>query len=95
MEKIATTYDLWAAAEMHKYYFTFGSSGQIFRGGWVEIHAIDVADAQRKFIDYYGDKARAKNGLLRYCDYYSEEAFKATVMYEHGNFGERCHEVIK
>lgn len=76
------------------YYFTFGTDG-LFRGGWVEIHATNVADAQRKFIDYYGDAARNKNGLLRYCSEYSEKAFKETIMYENnGNHGAGCHEVI-
>jgi hypothetical protein len=71
---------------MQKYYFTFGSSGQIYDGGWVEIHATNIADAQRKFIEHYGDKARNdSNGLLRYCDSYPEESFKATSMYERGS----------
>lgn len=78
-----------------KYYFTFGTSGHIYRGGWVEIHAVNLLHAQQKFEKRYGDKARnGETGLLRYCDSYREERFKTTTMYKYGNFGECCHEVI-
>ena len=80
---------------MPKYYFTFGSSGQVYKGGWVEIHAINMTDAQQKFEKRYGNEARNKEtGLLRYSDHYREDLFRASGMIETGNLGAYCHEVI-
>ena len=81
--------------ENHKYYFTFGSSGQIYEGGWVEIHADSLLDAQRKFIDRFGNDAWAAPGVLNYAFHYSEEEFRETIMGRWNNYGKNCHEVIK
>ncbi|MGI6751109.1 MAG: hypothetical protein ACOX4U_00590 [Anaerovoracaceae bacterium] len=81
---------------MNKYYFTFGSSGQIYDGGWVEIHADSLREAQEKFIERYGEKAYKHPKCLNYSWDYTEEEFKRTIMYEDGkNYGVGCHEVIK
>lgn len=79
---------------MNKYYFSFGSSGQIYQGGWVEIHADNLAEAQRKFIERFGDKAYKYSGILNYSWDYTEEDFKKTIMFTGDNYGSRCHEVI-
>ena len=62
------------------YYFTFGSCGQLFEGGWVRIQADSINEAQQKFIDHYGDKAWKDNGTLNYAFSYSENHFKTTSM---------------
>ncbi|HHV63850.1 MAG TPA: hypothetical protein GXX46_02050 [Peptococcaceae bacterium] len=84
---------------MKTYYFTFGQSGQPYKGGWVEIKANSCAEAQQKFIDHFGAKAYSRPGILNYAWHYPEEYFKDPLiggdMYEKGNFGAFCHEVIE
>ena len=79
----------------HYYYFTFGSEGQVYNGGWVKIEADSLVEAQAKFVRRYGEKARSEYGPLRYSDHYSEEQFAETSMAKTGNFGVRCHETIE
>lgn len=79
----------------NKYYFTFGSSGQIYDGGWVEIYADSLREAQQKFIARYGDKAYKHPGILNYSWGYTEEQFRKTIMFIGDNFGSKCHEVIE
>lgn len=82
------------------FYFTFGSAGQLYRGGWVKIKAETLKEAQDKFKDYYGSKAYKDGGFgsLNYClNYsfpYSEWEFKQTGLGITGNLGARCHNVI-
>lgn len=76
---------------MARFYFTYGSEGQPFYGGWTEIEAPDVHAACAAFRAYHPDKTE---GLLNCCSIYHEEGFKKTEMYRSGNFGRRCHEVI-
>ena len=77
------------------YYFTFGSAGQLFRGGWVRVKAGTLPEAQQKFADKYGDRAWAHRGCLNCASFYSEEEFKNTTMYESGNLGYREHDYIE
>jgi len=79
------------------YYFTFGSSGQLFQGGWVRINANTLAEAQQKFIDHYGDKAWTWNdrGVPNYAFGYPEDRFQSTRMFREGNFGKFEHEFIE
>lgn len=82
----------------HKYYFTFGSSGQIYNGGWVEIHAATAREAQEKFISHFGKRAWKfpEEHILNYSFLYTENEFKDTVMYQdNDNLGAGCHEIIK
>jgi len=76
------------------YYFTFGSCGQLFEGGWVRIQADNLEEAQQKFINRYGDKAWKVAGTLNYAFTYSEEHFQSTMMASRGNFGKFEHEFI-
>jgi len=78
---------------MNKYYFTFGGDGQIYRGGWVEIHADSIADAQEKFAKHFGDRAY-KGQFLSYAFHYTESQFAETIMSKTGNGGAGCHEII-
>lgn len=81
------------AVELQKFYFTFGSEGQLYNGGWVLIHAVDKADAIKKFKKRYKEKSM-KNHKLNYSLSYYQEDFEATRMFSDGNFGVYCHEVI-
>lgn len=79
---------------MRAYYFTFGSSGQIYEGGWIRILAYNLKEAQRKFKKRYGSEAVDDIGLLRYAGSYTEEEFKKDDMFREGNFGAFLHETL-
>lgn len=76
---------------MPKFYFTYGTEGQPFRGGWTEVEAPDGPAACAAFRTYHPDKTE---GLLNCSSVYPEEQFKFTKMFTAGNFGSRCHETI-
>lgn len=76
---------------MPKFYFTYGTDGQPFRGGWTEVEATDGHAACTAFRAYHPDKIE---GLLNCSSVYTEEQFKTTEMFVTGNFGFRCHETI-
>lgn len=76
---------------MSKFYFTYGTSGQPFYGGWTEINAPDIDTACRVFIAFHPCKV---SNVMNCCSVYTEEQFKKTCMYENGNHGFRAHEVI-
>lgn len=76
---------------MAKYYFTYGTDGQPFRGGWTEVEADDSHIACMAFRSYHPDKTE---GILNCASVYDEEYFKMTGMYRTDNFGYRCHETI-
>lgn len=76
---------------MRIFYFTYGSDGQPFSGGWTEIEAPDVRSACALFRAFHPDKAE---GLLNCSSVYSEEGFSKTGMQKEGNLGARCRERI-
>ena len=78
---------------MAKFYFTYGTSGQPFFGGWTEVEAPDIYAARAVFRIYHPDKT---SGLLNCSSCYTEEGFQKTSMYTQpdGNVGRRCHEKI-
>lgn len=76
---------------MPKFYFTYGSEGHPFYGGWTEVVAPNEKDACAAFRLFHPDK---HEGLLNCCCAYSEEDFRRTSMYERGNLRARCHERI-
>ncbi|MDE6591029.1 MAG: hypothetical protein K2K53_11960 [Oscillospiraceae bacterium] len=77
---------------MAEFYFTYGSEGQPFVGGWTLVEAPDIHAACAAFRAFHPDKTP---GLLNCADVYDEQQFKATSMYgPKGNFGYRCHETI-
>lgn len=76
---------------MPKFYFTYGTSGQPFVGGWTEVEAPTARVAAFAFRAFHPDKVE---GLLNCSDMYTQEHFERTEMYRRGNFGFRCHEVI-
>ncbi len=76
---------------MNRYFFTYGTEGQPFSGGWTEVLAPSSRLACEAFRHHHPDKTK---GLLNCGSVYTEENFKQTEMYEGGNFGARCHELI-
>ena len=76
---------------MAKFYFTYGSEGYPFIGGWTEVEAEEVDEARAAFRAYHPDKI---NGVLNCSDLYYEAHFKSTSMYRNGNRGNFCHETI-
>lgn len=77
--------------KQQKFYFTYGTEGYPYYGGWTEIIAPDLQAACNIFRAVHPDKAE---GLLNCCSIYTENDFKQTLMFERGNFGERCHETL-
>ena len=77
---------------MPKFYFTYGTDGQPFVGGWTEVDAPDGHAACAAFRAYHPDKTE---GLLNCSSVYDEAHFKLTEMYRKDNFGFRCHELIQ
>lgn len=74
------------------FYFTFGSEGQAFKGGWLKVVAENIHQACQIFRAVCPDKYQ---GVLNCCDYYEEEAFKKTTMYKtNDNWGCGCHGTV-
>ena len=63
---------------MAKFYFTYGTDGQPFFGGWTEVEAPDAHAACAAFRAYHPDKTE---GLVNCSSIYDEEKFKLTEMY--------------
>ena len=74
-----------------RYFFTYGTAGQPFVGGWTEIKAPSYECAVNVFKAYHPNKIE---GMLNCADIYTEKAMKSTEMWKIGNFGARCHECI-
>ena len=70
---------------MARYFFTYGTEGQPFFGGWTEVDAPNGHAACAAFRAYHPDKTE---GLVNCSSIYETE------MYRKSNFGFRCHEVI-
>ena len=78
--------------EMKRYYFTYGSEGHPFVGGWSVVEAPDFHIAIQIFQAYHPNKEK---GLLNCSTVYSEREFQRTKMAgPDGNFGVFCHEII-
>ena len=76
---------------MPKFYFTYGTDGQQFVGGWTEVEAPTVKAAVIAFRAFHPDKTP---GLLNCSDVYPQEQFERSEMFREWNFGFRRHEVI-
>lgn len=74
----------------NSYYFTFGAEGQLFRGGYIQIKADSLKEAQEKFIKRYGKRAWKGGSTLNYAFHYTREQFMQTDM----QYG-ACHGVIE
>lgn len=74
-----------------RFYFTYGTGGQPFYGGWTVVEAPNYSAACAAFRAYHPDKME---GLLHCSRVYDEGRFMETEMARSGNFGARCHEII-
>lgn len=74
-----------------RFYYTYGTEGHPFYGGWSVVEAPDRDAADAAFRAYHPDK---RSGLLNCCNIHTEEYFQKTAMAAEGNFGARCQEVI-
>lgn len=77
---------------MAKFYFTYGTDGQPFVGGWTEVEAPDARTACAAFRAFHPDQTE---GLLNCSSVYTAEQFEASCMAgPDGNFHRFCHETI-
>lgn len=76
---------------MYRFFFTYGTSGQPFHGGWTEVQAENIEKACEAFRAYHPDKHK---NTLNCSSVYTEAEFKKTCMYTGDNHGARCHEII-
>ena len=73
------------------FYFSFGSSDSYpFRGGWVEVRADDIKQAETLFRSHFPDR---HPGVLNCAFVYTEQEWRKTLMAE-GHGGQKCHQVI-
>ena len=77
---------------MARFYFTYGTEGQPYVGGWTEVEAPDAEIAGNLFKAVHP----CKSGNILNCSWvYTEEQFKKTEMSgPGGNMGKRCVERI-
>ena len=73
------------------FFFTYGTEGHPFRGGWTVVAARDREEACRLFRAVHPDKIE---GLLNCCAVYTSAEFLHTSMYRDGNFGATTQESI-
>lgn len=77
---------------MDSYYFTFGTDERYpYQGGYVEIEAECMKEAQAIFRAHYPDRTP---GILNCADYYTRHQMERTGMLETGNRGAGCHRLI-
>ena len=73
------------------FYFTYGTEGHPFYGGWSKIEAPTREIAIALFRLIHPDKTP---GLVNCSSIYDEETFRKTSMWIRGNFGIHEHEVV-
>lgn len=74
-----------------KYYFTYGTEGHPYYGGWTEVEAPNWDAAVAAFRVYHPDKLK---GIVNCAFIYDEPHFMVTRMFREGSFGHRCYERI-
>ena len=67
---------------MPKFYFTYGTDGQPFVGGWTEVEAPTVKAVVIACRAFHPDKTP---GLLNCSDVYPQEQFERSEMFREGN----------
>lgn len=76
---------------IQNYYFTYGSEGHPFVGGWTKIEAPNLRVAREIFRTLHPDKYP---GILNCSWQYDENEFRKTEMWTKGNFGVHEQEVV-
>ena len=77
---------------MEHFYFTYGSEGHPFKGGWTEIVAEDMNTAISIFEAVHPSAPGC--ACLNCSSVYDEKQFIRTGMNETGNIGAFAHETI-
>lgn len=78
-----------------KYYFTYGSEGQPYVGGWTEIELEGGGSFNTAIEIFRSIHPDGVNGYVNCAGIYTEDHFKSTRMFTKGNLGRRCVEHIK
>lgn len=79
---------------MQRFYFTFGSDPKFpYPNGWVEVIAPNRGTACELFAKKFPNPDG--ENILLCSDYYTEEQFYKTGMFDEGNFRGYCHEVLR
>ena len=76
---------------MSRFFFTYGTDGQPYVGGWTEVEAPTMKAAVQAFRAIHPDRTP---GLINCSDVYTEQLFELTEMFTGDNLGHRCHEII-
>lgn len=76
---------------MERFYFTYGTHGQPYIGGWTVVEAENIGIATAAYRAYHQDIVP---GFLNCGGVYTEDQFMKTTMSQNGNYGFRCREVI-
>lgn len=80
---------------MSAFYFTYGNDEHFpYQGGWSLVLADDYDSAVRAFETYH-PRSESQYGNINCAEIYTSEGFLSTKMATEGNFGARCHEIIK
>ena len=77
--------------KIQNYYFTYGTEGHPFRGGWTKIEAPSRKIACMIFRALHPDKIE---GILNCCSVYDTNEFLRTQMWREGNFGKHEQECV-
>lgn len=81
-------------AELQKFYFTYGTDENMpYQGGWSEVYATSEDEAVRKFLNKHGSRYPDEK-IINCAMIYPAVEFETTKMYDNGNFGKHCQEVI-
>ena len=79
---------------MASFYFTYGRDENYpYQDGWTMVIADNDSIAAAVFSAYH--PPRDGQGFLNCASFYDEENFMGTKMAKEGNFGQKCHEIIK
>lgn len=73
-----------------RFYFTYGSEGQDYYGGWTVVEAPNINAAIAAFNAFH----KPKGEFINCSSIYLETDIKQSNMWKNGNFGQFCHETI-
>ena len=79
---------------MTKFYFTYGSEGHDYVGGWTEVEVDAPDDYNAAIAAFNVVHPKAEDECIKCASIYFEDEFKKTRMYTEGNFKKFCHERI-
>lgn len=76
---------------MNSYYYTFGTDERYpYQGGWIQVFAETMKEANQLFRKYYPDR---HEGILNCAMVYEQEEFPRSMLIN-GNLGWYCHRAL-